>query len=99
MPQERSQNRTVEQVVDVPVPQIEEEFVEVIQLVPPERISDRHGRANREVVRSIPMERIPERVVEQIVDRRETQVTKKTTKIQKISQEVENTQYQLQTVS
>ena len=33
MPQERSQNRTVEQVVDVPVPQIQEEIVEVIQLV------------------------------------------------------------------
>ena len=33
MPQERSQNRTAEQVVDVPVPQIQEEIVEVIQLV------------------------------------------------------------------
>ena len=41
MPQERPQNRTVEQVVDVPVPQIQVEIVEVIQLVPPERISDR----------------------------------------------------------
>ena len=41
MPQERSQNRTVEQVGDVPVPLIQEEIVEVIQLVPPERISDR----------------------------------------------------------
>ena len=78
MPQERLQNRIVEQVVDVPVPQIQEEIVEVIQLVPPERISDRTSRANREVVRSIPMEHIPERVVEQIVDRRQTQVTKKT---------------------
>ena len=41
MPQERVQNRTVEQVVNVPVPQIQEEIVEVIQLVPQERISDR----------------------------------------------------------
>ena len=31
MPQERSQNRTVEQVVDVPVPQSQEQIVEVIQ--------------------------------------------------------------------
>ena len=30
MPQERLRNRTVEQVVDVPVPQIQEEIVEVI---------------------------------------------------------------------
>ena len=41
MPQERVQNRTVEQVVDVPVPHIHGEIVEVIQLVPQERISDR----------------------------------------------------------
>ena len=41
MPQERVQNRTVEQVVDVPVTQIQEEIVEVIQLAPQERISDR----------------------------------------------------------
>ena len=34
MPQERLQNRTVEQVVGVPVPQIQEEIVEVIQVVP-----------------------------------------------------------------
>ena len=40
------------------------------------------------------MGHIPERVVEHIVDRRETQVTK----IPKITRQVENTQYQLQTV-
>ena len=38
--QKRVQNRTVERVVDVPVPQIQEEIVEVIQLVVHERISD-----------------------------------------------------------
>ena len=40
------------------------------------------------------MVRTLERVVEQTVERRRTQVTKKTTKISKISQQVENTQYQ-----
>ena len=35
----------------------------------------------------------------QVVDIRETQVTEKTTKIPKITQQVENTQYQLQKVS
>ena len=38
--QKRVQNRTVERVVDVPVPQIQEEIVDVIQLVVHERISD-----------------------------------------------------------
>ena len=41
MPHERLQNRIVEQVVDVPVRQIQEEMVEVNQVVPQERISDR----------------------------------------------------------
>ena len=41
MPQERVQNRTGEQVVDVPVPQFQEEIVEVIRVVPQVRISDR----------------------------------------------------------
>ena len=39
------------------------------------------------------MVRTLERVVEQIVDVQATQVTKKTTKIPKISQQVEHTQY------
>ena len=38
--QKRVQNRTVERIVDVPVPQIQEEIVQAIQLVVHERISD-----------------------------------------------------------
>ena len=45
------------------------------------------------------MVRTLERVVEQIVDVQATQVTEKTTKISKITQQVVNTQYQLQNVS
>ena len=45
------------------------------------------------------MVRTLERVVEQIVVVQATQVTEKTTKIPKITQQVVNTQYQLQNVS
>ena len=38
--QKRVQSRTVERVVNVPFPQIQEEIVQVIQLVVFERISD-----------------------------------------------------------
>ena len=38
---ERVQNRTVEQIVEVPVPQMQQAIVEVIQLIPQERISTR----------------------------------------------------------
>ena len=41
IPQERVQNNTVEQIVDVPFSQIQEETVEVIQLLPQDRMSDR----------------------------------------------------------
>ena len=40
IPQERMQSYTVEQIVDVPVPQIRKETGEVIQFIPKERISD-----------------------------------------------------------
>ena len=52
-----------------------------------------------QVVHSIPMERIPERVVEQIVDMQEPQVMEKTSRVPKTTQQVEYTQYQLQLVS
>ena len=52
-----------------------------------------------EFVHCIPMERILERVIEQIVDRREPQAMEKFVKIPQITQQVGNTQYQLLTVS
>ena len=39
--QERIQQRTVEQTVDVPVPQVVEEMVDVLQIILLERISER----------------------------------------------------------
>ena len=41
IPQERVQQRTVEQIVDVPVPQVVEEIVEVVQIIPQGRLSVR----------------------------------------------------------
>ena len=49
-----------------------------------------------QVVHSIPLERIP---VGQIVDMQEPQVMEKTSRVPKITQQVEYTQYQLQLVS
>ena len=40
-PQERVQQRTVEQIGHVPVPQVVEEIVEVVQIIPQERVSKR----------------------------------------------------------
>ena len=57
------------------------------------------SQASREVVPNIPTVWTLKRVVEQIVDIRKTQVTEKTEKIPKITQQVENTHYQLQNVS
>ena len=54
-PQERVQDRTVDQIVDASIPQIQEEIVEVIQLVPPERISERIV----EQVVNVPVPQIP----------------------------------------
>merc|ERR1712032_363258 len=39
--QERVQQRTVEQVVDVPVPQVVEEIVEIAKIIPQERVQQR----------------------------------------------------------
>ena len=90
MPQEHMQNRIVEQVVDVPAPQVQESGGNGRSdpACPAGTNFRSNRRASREVVRSIPVERIPERVVEQIVDIRETQVTEKTTKSRKITQQV-----------
>ena len=41
IPQERVQQHTVEQIVDVPVPQVVEEIAEVVQIIHQERISER----------------------------------------------------------
>ena len=41
IPQERMQNRTAEQIVDVPIRQIWDEIVEVIRLNPQERMLER----------------------------------------------------------
>ena len=55
--------------------------MEVIQVVPQERLSDRMAEQIVKLFAAFQGNDIPERVVEQIVDRREAQVTKKTTKI------------------
>ena len=52
--------------------QVTEETVEVVQIIPQERVQNRMAKQIVEVVRSIPMERILERIPEQIVDMRET---------------------------
>ena len=41
IPQERVQQRTVEQIVHVPVLRVVEEVAEVVRTIPQERISDR----------------------------------------------------------
>ena len=73
--------------------QVTEETVEVVQIIPQERVQNRMAKQIVEVVRSIPMERILERIPEQIVDMRETQKMEKIIKIPEITQQVENTQY------
>ena len=50
------QQRTVEQIVDGPVPQVLEQIVEVVNVVPQDRISERNLEQIVEVVHSIPME-------------------------------------------
>ena len=88
MPQERVQNRTLERVVDVQVPQIQEsgKNVEVIQLVPHVRMSDRI------VEQIVELYRVLERVVEQIIDVQKPLAMEKIVKVQKNTQQVEDTQ-------
>ena len=78
---------------------VTEEAVEVVQIMPQERVQNRTVVQIIEFVHCILMERILERVIEQIVDMREPQAMEKFVKIPKITQQVGNTQYQLLTVS
>ena len=74
-------------------------IVEVMQIRTQGRVQNRTVKQIVHVVDSIPLERIPKRVVEQIVDMQEPQVMEKTSRVPKITQYVEYTQYQLQLVS
>ena len=89
MPQERVQNRTVERVVDVQFHRFrsKDKNAEVIQLVPHVRMSDLM------VEQIVELYRVLERVVEQIIDVQKPQVMEKIVKVQKITQQVEDTQY------
>ena len=78
---------------------IVEDIVEVVPIRTQERVQNRTMKQIVEVAHSIPVERIPERVVEQIVDMQEPQVMEKTSRVPKITKQVEYTQYQLQLVS
>ena len=66
-----------------------------MQIRTQERVQNRTVKQIVQVVHSIPLERIP---VEQIVDMQEPQVMEKT-RVPKMTQQVEYTQYQLQLVS
>ena len=70
--------------------------MEVMQIRTQERVQNRTVKKIVQVVHSIPLERTP---VEQIVDMQEPQVMEKTSRVPKITQQVEYTQCQLQLVS
>ena len=70
--------------------------MDVMQIRTQERVQNRTLKQIVQVVHSIPLERIPKRVVEKIVDMQEPQVMEKTSRVPKITQQVECTQYQLQ---
>ena len=70
-----------------------------MQIRTQEHVQNRTEKQIIEVVHSIPLERIPETVAEQIVDMQEPQVMENTGRVPKITQQVEYTQYQLQLVS
>ena len=72
-----------------------EENVEVMQIRTQERVQNRTVKQIVEVVHSTALERI---LVEQIVNMQEPQVMEKTSRVPKITQQVEHTQYQLQLV-
>ena len=73
--------------------------MKVMQIRTQEPVQNRTVKQIVQVVHSIPLERIPKRVVEKILDMQEPQVMEKTSRVPKITQEVEYTQYQLQLVS
>ena len=69
VPQERVQNRTLEQIVDFPVPRTMEAIVEVVPSLPQERVQNR----TLEQIVGVPVprtmeERVPSRIQEQIMD-------------------------------
>ena len=77
-PAERVPERTVEQIVDMPVPQIQEQIVEVAEIIPQERTSEHTVGVPAplileevvEVVKAVkivPQERISAKICEQIV--------------------------------
>ena len=58
-PQECFQNHTEEQIVSVPVPQIEEDGVDVVQFIPQERVNRTH-----ELFVGVPVPQITEDAVD-----------------------------------
>ena len=80
MPQERTQERIVEETTHVPIPQVMEESIEVVKHIPQEQVQiytaeqlvsmpvPRIWEETGQVIQLIQQRRIPNRVVEQIVD-------------------------------
>ena len=78
--QEQIQERTVEETIDVPVPQLMVETIEAVKLIPHDKVQKRTVRKIvdveipqireeiEEMIQHFPQERIPDRVIEQIVD-------------------------------
>ena len=62
VPQERIQERIVEEIIDVPVPQWIEEMIEVVKLIPQERVENRTA----EQIVDVPVPQIQEELVEVI---------------------------------
>jgi len=77
---ERVQQRTVEQVVDVPVPQVVEEVIEVAKVIPQERVQQR----TVEQVVDVPVPQIVEEILEQVVDVPVPQVVEEVVEIAKV---------------
>ena len=71
IPKERLQKRTKEQIVEVPVPQSQEELAEVSSLTPQEHTSGRMVELRKEigdVIKRISQERNSECIVKEIID-------------------------------
>ena len=73
--------------------------MDVMQIRTQEHVQNRTLKQIVQVVHSTPLERIPKRVVEKIVDMPEPQAMEKTSRVPTITQQVEYTQHQLQLVS
>ena len=96
MPQKRVQNRTVDHIVDVPVPHTQERRSSLSRT---NGFPNRTVEQNREVVLNTPMERTWKESLNRSSTCKQHKVREKTKDIPKVTQQVENTQYQLQTVS